>query len=81
MNINIDISGMGSIINFESLLIERMFKELGYIVEVDNDTPYMERCHPSIIKETEDEFVERCKKLDHTETTIKLKVNHRPWGG
>jgi hypothetical protein len=74
MNINIDITGMGSIITFESLLIERMFKELGYIVEVDNDIPHAN-------KEAEDEYIDWCKKLNHTEKTIKLKVNHCQWGG
>jgi hypothetical protein len=80
-SISVKIRGMGGIINFEALLIERLFKELGYKVEVDNNCPYQERSHPSEIKETEDEFVERCKKLNHAKTTIKLEVEHCPWGG
>jgi hypothetical protein len=81
-SISVKIRGMGGIINFEALLIERLFKELGYQVEVDNNCPYEEKNpHPSAINETEDEFVERCKKLNHSKTTVKLEVEHCPWGG
>jgi hypothetical protein len=34
--IKIEISGMGGIINFEAIVIERLFKDLGYTVEVNN---------------------------------------------
>lgn len=81
-NIDITIRGMGGIINFEALVIERMFKELGYDVVVNNPHPYIEHnSHPSAINESEDEFYERVKALNHANTKITIKVDHCPWGG
>lgn len=79
----IEISGMGSVINFEAIVIERLFKELGYNVEVNNPNPFIEHHpHPSMISETEDQYIERVKKL-HCNGDYKVEINviHHPWGG
>jgi hypothetical protein len=80
--VTIEIKGMGGIINFESLIIERLFKELGYEIEVNNPHSFVERHpHPSMISETEDEFIERVKKLDHHKNKVIINVTHCSWGG
>lgn len=81
-DISVTICGMGGIINFEALAVEKLFKEMGFEVVVDNPHPYVERNpHPSTICESEDEYYERVKSLDHSTTKITIKVDHCPWGG
>lgn len=80
--VTIEVKGMGGIINFEALIIERLFKELGYEIEINNPHSFVERhTHPSMISETEDEFIERVKKLKHHTDKIVINVTHYPWGG
>ena len=81
-NITITIRGMGGIINFEALAVERLFKEMGFEVEVNNPHPHVERnTHPSAISESENEYYERVKALNHSTTKVTIKVDHCPWGG
>lgn len=80
--IDVTISGMGGIINFEALAIKKLFSDMGYEVIVDNPHPHdARRQHPSVISESEDTFFERVKQLNHSTTIINIKVNHCPWGG
>lgn len=83
LDINITIRGPGGCINFESIMIERLFKDLGYNVIVDNDYPFIEQNSAShAISETEDEFIERVKQSKNIgNINIHLKVDHCPWGG
>ena len=73
---------MGGIVNFEAKVIERVFKEMGYQIEVNNPHPFVEyNTHPAAISETEDEYIERVKQIRHNDTKIKIEVEHYPWGG
>ncbi|RWZ87259.1 MAG: hypothetical protein EO766_12095 [Hydrotalea sp. AMD] len=72
-NIEIKVTGPGGCIEFEAIMIERLFKDLGYTVNVTNNCPYDGN-------ESIDEFVERCKTIKH-KMNINLVVDNRPWGG
>ncbi len=76
--ITINIAGIGQLINYETILIERLFKELGYNVEINNPHPFIEydtRLHT--ISESEDEYIERVKSVrNYDQTKILINVEH-----
>lgn len=81
-NVTITIAGLGGCINYETILIRRLFEELGHKVIVNDEHPFIENRVPSvsIISETENEFINRVKALKH-KSTITINTEHCPWGG
>ncbi len=73
--ITVTVQGLGGTIAYEMVIIRRALEAAGINVEVNDIDPINES------EESEDEFIERMKTLNHSKTQIKLIAKHIPWGG
>lgn len=75
----ITVTGPGTIIAFEMIVIEKFLTELGYKVIVEDEYPYGSFPVGHTTKEQYLEFVKEL--LQQYPTEIKLTAVHLPWGG
>lgn len=84
-HVRLSISGMGGVINIEAELIEKLLKEAGYNVKVDNpNADYLKPKDPNDVKILSE--AEKKRRLEHrrgiaNDTLIHFSVKHNPWGG
>lgn len=76
--VEITVRGMGGVINFEMMLLEKTLKEAGYSVKVINDAADWVCSNEPGFFEKAAKNVKESKEGTHE---VILTANHIPWGG